>query len=80
MENKFQKYQKLHYRYLSSRDVWEILFDTGVGMHLYTFYSTRFRLDQCLDIVNMELKSLNNMAKQYENDLLWGYNTLPLQK
>lgn len=74
MENKFQKYKDLYYRYLPSKDWWEIVYDAGpkVNPVIWRFKGSEYRIDQCFDMVYGELRAMAQMIKRHSDFLIWG--------
>ena len=72
MENRFQKYKDLYYRYLPSMNVWEILFDYKKGVSTWRYNADEYRIDQCFDMVYDELRAMALMIKRHNDFLIWG--------
>lgn len=69
MENRFQRYKGLYYRYLPSKNIWQILYDrtgnkdaqrTMETEYVFNFNADLRRLDECFEFVFDEINKINN--------------------
>ena len=72
MENKFQKYRYFEYRYLPSRNVWQVLYDHQGQEFLHTFDGDKYRIDQCIDIADTHIKEWYKLHKEFNTTLYNG--------
>lgn len=75
MENEFQEYKGLCYRYMPSYNCWEITNCLHYNIaSVWRYCADHYRLDQCLELTQRDLDALADLRKKFEYDLIWGDN------
>lgn len=65
----YKKFKGIYYYYNKKNDIWELFDKIDKTGYLFTFNASIYRLDQCIEIILNEIKSIKTLHKS-SNQLL----------